>query len=197
VKRANRAIDHLVPEEYSRAEVPVEVFMRTWILGLAIVASSFLVASSAAAQAAAEGALTHALSSGVGTSLGNAMGRATNQMAGRVAQQTSHAVPKQAVATGTKRAGATLATPAAQTPNAATPAAPTNGGSMIVSIQGAARTQPPCAPVSKPADATPPAKTDSSVPASPQASSPAANRTVSADPTTFAHPSEITLPEMK
>jgi hypothetical protein len=197
VKRANRAIDHLIPEEYSRAEVPVEVSMRTWILGLAIVASSFLLASSAAAQAAAEGALTHALSSGVGTGLGNAMGRATNQMAGRVAQQTSHAVPRQAVATGTKRAGGTSAIPAAQAPNSATTATPASGGSMIVSIQGAARLQPACATVSKPAEATAPATSESSVPVSSQATPAAANCAASADPTIFAHPSEITLPEMK
>src|SRR5947209_13779040 len=96
-------------EEYSRAEVLGGGLMRTWILGLSILTSGLLMASSAAAQAAAEGALTHALSSGVGTSLGNAMGHATNQMAGRVAQQTSHAVPRQAVATGTRRAGGAAA----------------------------------------------------------------------------------------
>ena len=171
--------------------------MRTWILGLAIVASGFLFASSAVAQAAAEGALTHALSSGVGTSLGNAMGHATNQMAGRVAQQTSHAVPRQAVTAGAKRAGATSATPVTQTASSATTAAPPNGGSMIVSIQGAARPQAACATVPKPAEAAAPTTSDSSVPASPQASSAVASCTTSADPTTFAHPSEITLPEMK
>jgi hypothetical protein len=173
--------------------------MRVWIAALAIASLSCFLTSAASAQAAAEGALTHALSSGVGTGLGNAMGRATNQMAGRVAQQTSHAVPKQAVATGgAKRAGATsTAISGTQAPNAATTAAPPSGGSMIVSIQGAARTQPACAPVSKPSDATPAAKADDSVPASPKVLPPATNCTVSADPTAIAHPSEITLPEMK
>jgi hypothetical protein len=171
--------------------------MRVWIAALAIASLSCSLTSGASAQAAAEGALTHALSSGMGSSLGNAMGRATNQMAGRVGQQTSHAVPKQAVVTGARRAGTTsIATPA-QTPKSATTAAPPSGGSMIVSIQGAARPQPACAPIPKTPEATPPATSDSAVLVSPPPSSQMANCTASADPTAFAHPSEITLPEMK
>jgi hypothetical protein len=171
--------------------------MRVWIAALAIASLSCLLTSGASAQAAAEGALTHALSSGMGSSLGNAMGHATNRMAGRVAQQTSHAVPRQAVVTGGHRAGTTSTATPAQTPNTATIAASPSGGSMIISIQGAARPQPACASVSKPAEATPPATGDSSAPTPPPASSQMANCTASADPTAFAHPSEITLPEMK
>jgi hypothetical protein len=170
--------------------------MRVWIAALAIACSSCLLTNVATAQAAAEGALTHALSSGVGTSLGNAMGHATNQMAGRVAQQTSHAVPRQAVAVGARRAGAPSNTNAAAQPNATTTAAPAPGGSMIVSIQGGVRPQPSCAPVAGVNAAASSAEADASIPASPLAPS-AANCTVSADSTAFAHPSEITLPEMK
>jgi hypothetical protein len=171
--------------------------MRVWITALAIASLSCSLTSGASAQAAAEGALTHALSSGMGSSLGSAMGRATNQMAGRVAQQTSHAVPRPAVVTGAHRTGITSTAAPAQTPKSATTAAPPSGGSMIISIQGAARPQPTCAPVSKPTEATPPATSDSAVPTSPPASSQMPNCTASADPTAFAHPSEITLPEMK
>jgi hypothetical protein len=171
--------------------------MRVWIAAVAIACSSCLLTSVATAQAAAEGALTHALSSGMGTSLGNAMGHATNQMAGRVAQQTSHAVPRQAVVTtGAKRAAAPSSAIAKQ-PNGATTAAPAPGGSMIVSIQGGVRQQPACEPVASATAAATPVKADNSVPSSPPASPTASNCAVSADPTAFAHPSEITLPEMK
>jgi len=170
--------------------------MRVWIVALAIASLSCLLTNVAAAQAAAEGALTHALSSGVGTSLGNAMGHATNQMAGRVAQQTSHAVPKQAVVpTAAKRAGAPSSAIAATQPNGATTATSAPGGSMIVSIQGGTRPQPACAPVTSANPA--PVKGDGVVPAVPSTSPTTADCAVSADPTTFAHPAEITLPEMK
>jgi hypothetical protein len=174
--------------------------MRVWIAAAAIACSSCLLTSVAIAQAAAEGALTHALSSGMETSRGSAGGHATNQMAGRVAQQTSHAVPRQAVAAGARRAGATPSTPATQATTSATTAAPPSGGSMIVSIQGAARPQPVCTPASKPAEGTAPAVASSgsaTTPASPQAQVQTANCLTSADPRAFAHPSEITLPEMK
>ena len=172
--------------------------MRVWIAAVAIACSSCLLTSVATAQAAAEGALTHALSSGVGTSLGNAMGHATNQMAGRVAQQSSHAVPRQAVVTtGAKRAGAPSSAIAAAQPSGATTGTAAPGGSMIVSIQGGVRPQPSCAPVASANAGASPAKADAAIPASPTAPSSVANCAVSADPTAFAHPSEITLPEMK
>ena len=82
----------------------------------------------------------------------------------------------------------------------ATTVAPPSGGSMIVSIQGAARPQPVCTPASQAQRVSAPAVANSgsaTTPASPQAQVQTANCLTSADPTAFAHPSEITLPEMK
>ena len=169
--------------------------MRIWISALAIAFLCCLLNNGASAQAAAEGALTHALSSGVGTSLGNAMGHATNQMAGRVAQQTSHAAIKPGASSGSRRAAVPVAT---TTPTAAAQTPASANGSMIVSIQGGARQETACATASKPAEVTPAVANAiaGTVPPAPQTQVQPAN-CVSADPTAFAHPTEITLPEMK
>jgi len=168
--------------------------MRAWIAGLAIVASICVLNPGAMAQAAAEGALSHALSSGMGSALGNAMGKATNQMAGRVAQQTSHAASRQTGTTGVKHpatTGTTARATAVQSQNGAPAAAPSNG-SMIISIQGGVRQQPPCnAPVN--AATTQSSASPSSSPVPGQSSD--CNR--AADPAFVAHPSEITLPAPK
>ena len=166
--------------------------LRSWISALAIAFSLCLLSSAALAQAATESALTHALSSGVGTSLGNAMGKATNQMAGRVAQQTSRIPAKPAVTNGVRHPGAAaVPVTAAQTQTGA----PSNG-SMIVSIQGGVRQQPAC--VASANDAT--AATGSSNAASSSTSTTSVQGgdcNNSADPSSFAHPSEITLPPPK
>jgi hypothetical protein len=170
--------------------------MRPCFAILAIAVSMCLLSNGAVAQAAAEGALTHALSSGVGSSLGNAMGKATNQMAGRVAQQTSRATARPAATAVVKHPGSTAVTSAAASSENAVPAARApNNGSMIVSIQGAVRQQPACAATANAdASAAPSGTSANSASAAP---APVADCNKTVDPTTFAHPSEITLPSPK
>ena len=168
--------------------------MRAWITPLALAISICVLSSGAFAQAAVEGALSHALSSGVGTSLGNAMGKATNQMAGRVAQQTSQVAPRQA---GVKHPGSTstaVPSTASQSPNG-TPVGTAGNGSMIVSIQGGVRQQAACA---APPQANATTSTSGETPVKPgTVPAQVVDCNKAADPTAFAHPSEITLPAPK
>jgi len=147
---------------------------------MALFAAVLMPSTAAFAQATAEAALTHALSSATGAAVGKTLGAVTNQMATRVSgqlgQQTTAAVPKskaQPVKSAARNSDSA--------PSYGTTSEPPAGGSLVVSIQGAAP-QPPC-------DSTPkdsPSKADS-------ASKPPACPAAASD----SHPSEITLPAPK
>jgi hypothetical protein len=126
-------------------------FMRTFLLAVLVVTVAFSV--NASAQAAAEAVLTHSISTGIGTHVGTALGNATNQLAGRVAQQTSTAVPHQVITTVKPGVRGQSTLPAAST----APTQPSGNGSLIASIQGGERQATGCAPA-KTADAKAPAK---------------------------------------
>jgi len=150
--------------------------MRTFLLAVLVITVGFC--SNAAAQAAAEAVLTHSISTGIGTHVGTALGNATNQLAGRVAQQTSTAVPRQTI---------TTVKPGARGQSkvqAASAAVPTTGnGSLIASIQGGEPQASGCAAVAKAADAKAPA-----------VDAKQKNCASSATQASDAHPSVINLP---
>jgi hypothetical protein len=126
--------------------------MRTFLLAVLVATVGF--SANASAQAAAEAVLTHSISTGIGTHVGTALGNATNQLAGRVAQQTSTAVPHQVITTVKPGAHGNSKAPVAST----TPAQPSGNGSLIASIQGGERQATACTPATKAADAKAPAK---------------------------------------
>lgn len=103
-----------------------KLFMVAFV-GVGLIALS----ASAFAQAAAEAVLTHSISTSIGTHVGTALGNATNQLAGRVAQQTSATAPRQVI---------TTVKPGAQGRARIAPATasqqPASNGSLIASIQG-------------------------------------------------------------
>jgi len=147
-------------------------------------------APSAFSQAAAEAILTHSMSTATETKVGTALGRATNQLAGRIAQQTSNATTRAAIHT-------TKPIPQKQTraPRSvvATPEQP-GSGSLIASIQGAEPqpTEVKCAPAATPSE-----------PKNAQANSAAGKSNCSANKTAptvhdeKAYQSVITLPAAK
>ena len=167
--------------------------MRVCVYALVITVIVAMVPSTSGAQAVAEGALTHALSSGMGASLGKTMGRATNQMAGRVAQQTSRSMPHQAAGakTGVVSTASSQNAPSVQNASAAAPS-----GSMIVSIQGGVRPQSAC---NEPVAGKPAAAANAASNSDSQASAASVQNSCAStgDPALYAHPSEITLPAPK
>ncbi|HEV2699614.1 MAG TPA: hypothetical protein VGU90_16600 [Terriglobales bacterium] len=118
-------------------------------LMLVVLAAAGLIAFSANAlgQAASEAVLTHSISTSIGTHVGTALGNATNQLAGKLGQQTSTAVPRQVITTVKPGAQGKAKLPPATT----TPQGPSNG-SLIASIQGGEPKAATCTPAAKPTD---------------------------------------------
>jgi hypothetical protein len=126
--------------------------MRTFLLAVLVATVAF--SANALAQAAAEAVLTHSISTSIGTHIGTALGNATNQLAGRVAQQTSTAVPRQVITTVKPGARGHSKVQVAST----APAQPSGNGSLIASIQGGEPKAAACAATAKSGDAKAPAK---------------------------------------